>query len=88
VQSNRVVRRTALWLLAGIFLAGCGSTSSSIGALSAAMPSPSPAPQTPRQADTPRPTSTTAPTETPLPAAIELTILHTNDNWGATEPCG
>ena len=37
MQSNRVVRRTALWLLAGIFLAGCGSTSSSIGALSAAV---------------------------------------------------
>jgi 2',3'-cyclic-nucleotide 2'-phosphodiesterase (5'-nucleotidase family) len=34
------------------------------------------------------PTVTMAPTATPAPAPIQLTILHTNDNWGETEPCG
>lgn len=31
---------------------------------------------------------TPAPTAPPPPAPIQLTILHTNDNWGETEPCG
>jgi len=38
------------------------------------------------------PTATTAPTPqpspTPLPAPVRLVVLHTNDNWGGTEPCG
>jgi hypothetical protein len=25
---------------------------------------------------------------TPLPDPISLTVLHTNDNWGETKPCG
>ena len=33
-----------------------------------------------------------APTDTPepaiTPARLQLVILHTNDNWGETEPCG
>lgn len=24
----------------------------------------------------------------PTPAPIDLVVLHTNDNWGETEPCG
>jgi hypothetical protein len=28
------------------------------------------------------------PTLAPTPGPIQLTILHTNDNWGETEPCG
>ena len=27
-----------------------------------------------------------APDLTPLP--VDLVVLHTNDNWGETEPCG
>jgi hypothetical protein len=29
----------------------------------------------------------TAPLATPL-GSMELVVLHTNDNWGETEPCG
>lgn len=25
---------------------------------------------------------------TPTPAPATVTILHTNDNWGETKPCG
>jgi hypothetical protein len=31
---------------------------------------------------------TLVPTPTPAPVQIELVVLHTNDNWGETEPCG
>ena len=24
----------------------------------------------------------------PTPGPIDLVVLHTNDNWGETEPCG
>jgi len=41
-----------------------------------AVPSPTPLPQTP----TPTPTSPAQP--------FTLTLLHTNDTWGYTEPCG
>jgi hypothetical protein len=37
---------------------------------------------------TPAPTVTPASALTPAPAQIELVVLHTNDNWGETEPCG
>ena len=38
---------------------------------------------------TPTPT-TPAPTATPVPTpgSSQLVVLHTNDNWGETEPCG
>ncbi len=32
------------------------------------------------------PTDTPEPTATPAP--LQLVVLHTNDNWGETEPCG
>jgi hypothetical protein len=32
------------------------------------------------------PTADSAADLTPLP--LELVVLHTNDNWGETEPCG
>ena len=32
------------------------------------------------------PTDTPQPTATPAP--LQLVVLHTNDNWGETEPCG
>ncbi len=42
--------------------------------------------------DSPLPTPTKQPTATPPPSptppALQLVILHTNDNWGETEPCG
>lgn len=40
----------------------------------------------------PVPASTPVPTQPPTPeptrAPLQLVILHTNDNWGETEPCG
>lgn len=34
------------------------------------------------------PTSTPVPSPTPTSEPLQLVILHTNDNWGETEPCG
>jgi hypothetical protein len=34
------------------------------------------------------PTSTSVPTPTPTAEPVQVVILHTNDNWGETEPCG
>ena len=48
-----------------------------------ALPSPTPAPTVlPTVA---APTATPTPTQSP---AVQLIVLHTNDNWGETEPCG
>ena len=46
--------------------------------------------QSPLPSPTAAPTSTPEPppTSEPTPAPIQLTVLHTNDNWGETEPCG
>jgi hypothetical protein len=37
---------------------------------------------------TPVPTPTLAPVPTPTAEPVQVVILHTNDNWGETEPCG
>lgn len=29
-----------------------------------------------------------SPMPTPTPESLQLVVLHTNDNWGETEPCG
>ncbi len=44
----------------------------------------------PPMAATPTPANTPTPTDTPRPelSPIELTIVHTNDTRGYTEPCG
>jgi 2',3'-cyclic-nucleotide 2'-phosphodiesterase (5'-nucleotidase family) len=42
----------------------------------------------PTLTSTPRPTATSKPTSTPTPQPLSLTVLHTNDVWGETEPCG
>jgi hypothetical protein len=34
------------------------------------------------------PTPTATPSSTAGRSAIEVVLLHTNDNWGETEPCG
>lgn len=71
-----------LWLTVGVFLAACSSTYQPTGVLSTPAPSQTPA------IPTRTPTSVPTATQTPAPFPVELVILHTNDNWGATEPCG
>ena len=36
----------------------------------------------------PTETATALPAPTATPPALSLLVLHTNDNWGETEPCG
>jgi hypothetical protein len=50
-----------------------------------AQTSPSPLPTlTSRAVPTPAATATVG----EIPAPSQLVVLHTNDNWGETEPCG
>jgi 2',3'-cyclic-nucleotide 2'-phosphodiesterase (5'-nucleotidase family) len=65
--------------LIGLALSGCGEIMS--------IPTPTPT-LTPTKTPTPIPTLTYTPTPTPTPRPIELTVLHTNDTWGYSEPCG
>ena len=71
----------ALLMLLGL-VAGCG------GATPEADSQTSPLAPTRTLAPTATLTPTPAPTATLPPAPIQLTVLHTNDNWGETEPCG
>ena len=87
------------WWIAGLLilsliLAGC-ETATPVGeapastmaqsVLQSPLAPPTAAPtSTPEPTPTPQPTPTSAPTAVP----IQLTVLHTNDNWGETEPCG
>lgn len=63
----------------GLALLGCSSPAPT----NMAMPAPTNTPP-------PSPTKTPAPvpTSTPTPRPLELTVLHTNDTLGFTEPCG
>jgi 2',3'-cyclic-nucleotide 2'-phosphodiesterase (5'-nucleotidase family) len=65
------------FILAGLALFGCN------GIVSTSTPTPT---FTPTKPPTPVPTS--FPTPTPTPQPIGLTVLHTNDTWGYSEPCG
>jgi hypothetical protein len=54
------------------------------------LPSPTAAPSPRPTVAAPRPAPTIKPTSVPTDGApgVPLLILHTNDNWGETEPCG
>lgn len=60
-----------------------------------ARPSPTVAPlptlamlSIPTETPLPTPTPTPGPRDAPEEAAFSLTIVHTNDTWGYTRPCG
>jgi len=68
-------RLLGFFTLIGLALSSC----------SGIMATPTPTPtSTPTKTPTPIPTST----PTPTPQPIELTVMHTNDTWGYSEPCG
>ena len=80
-----------LLLIPGLLLAGCGPDSADPGQQRSPLPTAS-------EEGNSRVSVLSTPTEpldrmTPLPSAADplrqqLAILHTNDNWGETEPCG
>jgi len=80
------IRRFASWFVAmlvvSLLLAGCGAASQ-VGVQTAA-----PAQKPVLSTATLTPLPTPVPTPTPTPAPLQLVVLHTNDNWGETEPCG
>jgi hypothetical protein len=83
-------------LILGLILAGCGAATPEAGQptstlAQSALPSPAASSEV-TVPPTAAPTSTPAPTPTPAtaptPGSVQLAVLHTNDNWGETEPCG
>jgi hypothetical protein len=79
--------RTALMLLGllSLLLAGCqGATSGSGEGGSPWIQAPLLPPATLMPAGPP--TQTPVAVSSPMPK--QLVVLHTNDNWGETEPCG
>jgi hypothetical protein len=84
------------FLVLGLVVTGCGTPTPMIGVQDDAAVSPlsqvSPlatATLIPTQA--PVPSLTFAPSPMPSPTLSgpsRLVVLHTNDNWGETEPCG
>jgi hypothetical protein len=70
-------------LLAVLVLAGCGG-----GAIGIAQAPTVQDPVSPLPAPTALPQATPSALPTVTPRPISLIVLHTNDNWGETEPCG
>ncbi len=91
--STRSGLSIVLLLILGLFVVGCGTTTPE-----ADLQIPPPAFDSPLSTATPMPTlpsastSTLVPTATalpsPTPSPFQLVVIHTNDNWGETEPCG
>jgi len=88
MSSNRSKYWIAGLLVLSLILAGCESatpgTSQPPSTLAQSVLQSPLAPPTAVPTSTPEP----APTLIPTPAPIQLAVLHTNDNWGETEPCG
>jgi len=93
----------ACLLALSVVIMGCGTTTPEARPSAVALsqvsplptlesePTPTPTPAALSQVSPlPTPASELAPTLTPAStlASIQLVVLHTNDNWGETEPCG
>lgn len=87
---KRLMLRMAGLMVIGLVIMGCGSALTPTGEELADghQVSPlSPVSQLPPPlVDTEIPPPTSVPTPTIAP--LQLIVLHTNDNWGETEPCG
>jgi hypothetical protein len=79
VESEMIPRSFALrfmpLLALGIFVVSCATVAPDTGLSSSLLPT---------KTALPIRTLTPVPTREP----IQLVLLHTNDNWGETEPCG
>jgi predicted small lipoprotein YifL len=84
-------------LVLSLVIAGCGTATpeptppamvpSQVSPLPASGVQPTPSAEAPSQVSPlPTPTSELAPALGTAP--FQLVLLHTNDNWGETEPCG
>lgn len=72
---RHVIWRILSLLTLGTIVVGCGSVAPKVGLQ-------------PTQVPTTAPLPTRTPIPIPTRESIELVVLHTNDNWGETEPCG
>lgn len=94
MSANRSKWWIAALLVLSLLLAGCETATPGAGlppstvaqsVLQSPLASPTVAPTL---APTLSPTLEPTPTPAPTAAPVRLTVLHTNDNWGETEPCG
>ncbi len=85
------LRIVALLILLNL-VAGCGGATPEADSQVSPLASTRTLARTATLSPLPAPTATLPPTLAPTatlpPAPVQLTILHTNDNWGETEPCG
>jgi hypothetical protein len=72
-------------LLLGLLLAGCQAPAPGSGESSSNLAQ---APLLPPETLTPNATAVAKSVAAPTRLPAQLMVLHTNDNWGETEPCG
>ena len=77
--------RLGLLLVLAVGLTSCGGAGPESGAQAS---EPGTLVSLPTVTLTPEPTATFSQTSTATPELLDLLVLHTNDNWGETEPCG
>lgn len=89
MTSARITLWTAILMVLALIVAACGPTASPSGRMEIGDALTSPlSPVSPVFVETKAPTPTPVPVPTALPEPMQLVVLHTNDNWGETEPCG
>jgi len=79
----RLVLRLVPLAVLSVLVMGCSTASPSAGLQSSSLSA-----ETSDAGPQLSPLSGPTPTPVPVPEPIQLVVLHTNDNWGETEPCG
>jgi hypothetical protein len=87
------MKRSHLILVASLMLATLLSACSGAASDSASSPLPTASAVPAQTLAVPSvvplvPTQATVALPTATPEPVQLVVLHTNDNWGETEPCG
>ena len=84
--------KRALFLVFALLLVACSGVQPRTGAQVSPLPFdsllPTEAPALPPAAPTVASAMTAAPEQAAVAQSGRLLVLHTNDNWGETEPCG